>query len=222
MSVLGAACALGVPDCLNEAAERFSTWIGNPIDENRPAPDLREVVYYYGVQQTANESTWEQLLELYKSESDASEKVKLMYGLSAVQDGQLLYRLIELANDESIVRSQDYMTYAQYIAANPVGTQIYWEYYREQWPQLVARFGLNSRQFGKLIVSITGQFASQVKLEEVQQFYSKYPEAGAGAASRQEAIETIKYNINWQQQNIPVIANWLDGTPSPLTVKNPL
>lgn len=218
VSVLSAACSLGVPDCLNEAAERFTTWISNPTDENRPAPDLREVVYFYGMQQTGSESNWEQLLELYKSESDASEKVKLMYGLSAVQDGQLLYRLIELASDESIVRSQDYMTYAQYIAANPVGTEIFWEYYREQWPQLVARFGLNSRQFGKLIVSITNQFASQVKLEEVQQFYIKYPEAGAGAASRQEAIETIKYNINWKEENSADIANWLDGTPSPLTV----
>lgn len=218
VSVLSLACSLGVSDCLNEAAERFTKWISNPTDENRPAPDLREVVYFYGMQQTGSESNWEQLLELYKSESDASEKVKLMYGLSAVQDGQLLYRLIELASDESIVRSQDYMTYAQYIASNPVGTQIFWEYYREQWPQLVARFGLNSRQFGKLIVSITSQFASQVKLEEVQQFYIKYPEAGAGAASRQEAIETIKYNINWQQENSADIANWLDGTPSPLTV----
>ncbi|KAH8409851.1 hypothetical protein KR222_009893, partial [Zaprionus bogoriensis] len=212
VSILTAACALGLPDCLTQAADRFNTWIQNPTDANRPAPDLREVVYFYGIQQTGTESIWEQMLEHFKSETDASEKLKLMYGLTGVLDGQLLYRFVELASNESIVRSQDYMTFAQYIVANPVGEPIFWEYYREHWLQLVDRFGLNSRQFGKLIVSITSRFASQVKLEEVQNFFNKYPEAGTGTASRQEAIETIKYNINWLQENSADIASWLNGT----------
>lgn len=169
------------------------------------------MVYYYGMQQTSSESNWEQLLELFKAESDASEKSKLMYGLSGVQDAQLLYRFLELATNESIVRSQDYFTCLQYIAANPVGEPVVWEYYREQWPQLVARFGLNDRSLGRLITSITARFASQIKLEEVQHFFTKYPESGAGASSRVQAIETIKYNINWLQENSADIGSWLQG-----------
>ncbi|KAM8706831.1 hypothetical protein ACLKA7_011000 [Drosophila subpalustris] len=222
VSVLTAACALGLPDCLDQAAQRFSTWLQNPTAANRPAPDLREIVYFYGMQQTSSESNWEKLLALFQSETDASEKSKMMYGLSAVQDAQLLYRLLELASDESVVRSQDYFTCVQNIAANPVGEPIVWEYYREQWPQLVERFGLGDRVLGRLIASITSRFASQVKLEEVQHFYNKYPESGAGASPRQQAIETIKYNINWLQENSADIGSWLDGTASPLTVKNPL
>ncbi|KAH8312022.1 hypothetical protein KR044_009052 [Drosophila immigrans] len=221
VSVLTAACSLGLPDCLSQAAQRFSTWVQNPTAANRPAPDLREVVYYYGMQETNSESNWEKLLEIFKAEADANEKLKLMQGLAGVQDAQLLYRLLELASDESIVRSQDYVTCLQNIAANPVGEPIVWEYYREQWPQLVERFGLNDRYMGRMIAVITERFASQVKLEEVQQFYSKYPESGAGASPRLQAIETIKYNINWLQENGADIANWLDGTASPLTVKNP-
>ncbi|KAH8409848.1 hypothetical protein KR222_009894, partial [Zaprionus bogoriensis] len=209
VSILTAACALGLPDCLTEAADRFNTWIQNPTDANRPAPDLREVVYFYGMQQTGSESTWEKLLELFKNETDASEKLKLMNGLSAVLDAQLLYRFLELASDESVVRSQDYFTCVQYISANPVGQPIVWEFYREQWLQLVARFGLNNRSLGTLIASITSRFATQIKLEEVQQFFAKYPESGAGASARQQAIETIKYNINWLQENSADIANWL-------------
>ncbi|KAH8358639.1 hypothetical protein KR093_001496, partial [Drosophila rubida] len=211
VSVLTAACALGLPDCLNQAAQRFSTWLQNPTAANRPAPDLREVVYYYGMQQTSSETNWEKLLEIFKAETDASEKLKLMYGLSGVQDAQLLYRFLDLATDESIIRRQDYFTCVTNIAANPVGEPIVWEYYREQWPKLVERFGLNDRTLGRLIASITARFASQVKLEEVQQFFNKYPESGAGASPRLQAIETIKYNINWLQENSDEITSWLNG-----------
>ncbi|BFF90743.1 glutamyl aminopeptidase [Drosophila madeirensis] len=217
VSLLSAACSLGLPDCLSQAAQRFNAWLQNPTAANRPAPDLREIVYYYGMQQSTSEANWQKLFELFLAETDASEKLKLMYGLAGVQDAQLLFSFLELAGDESIVRSQDYFTLVQNIAGNPVGEPVVWDYYREQWPQLSARFGLTNRNFGRLIAQITKNFASQVKLEEVQQFFAKYPESGAGANSRLEAAETIKYNIEWLKRNTNDISDWLDGTSVPLT-----
>ncbi|KAH8382119.1 hypothetical protein KR009_002030 [Drosophila setifemur] len=221
VSILSAACALGLPDCLEQAAERFNSFLANP-SVNRPSPDLRETVYYYGMQQSSSQSNWEQLFGLFVEETDASEKLKLMNGLAGVQDAQLLFNLLKQAENEAIVRSQDYFTCVQYIASNPVGEPVVWEYYREQWPQLSARFGLNNRNFGRLIAQITANFASAIKLEEVQAFYAKYPESGAGANSRLEAVETIKYNSEWVARNLDDIIGWLSGTASPLTKKNQL
>ncbi|KAH8399409.1 hypothetical protein KR215_009735, partial [Drosophila sulfurigaster] len=209
VSVLTTACSLGLPDCLSQAAQRFTTWLNNPTAANRPAPDLREVVYYYGMQQSSSESSWEKLLEIFKAETDASEKSKLMYGLSGVQNPQLLHRFLVLATNESIIRRHDYFDCLQAVAANPVGGPIAWNYYRNKWPQLVKRFGLHDRRMGTVIAKITDRFSTNVKLEEVQQFFKKYPEAGAGARSRQEAIETIKYNIKWLQENYAPIKNWV-------------
>ncbi|EDW42337.1 glutamyl aminopeptidase [Drosophila sechellia] len=221
VSILTAACALGVPDCLQQASERFNTFLQTPT--SRPSPDLREIVYYYGMQQSTSQSSWDQLFQLFVAETDASEKLKLMYGLSGVRNSQYLFDfLVQASRDESIVRSQDYFTCVQYIAANPVGEPVVWEFYREQWPQLTNRFGLNNRNFGRLIAQITANFASSVKLEEVQHFFSKYPESGAGANSRLEAVETIKYNIEWLSRNEADISNWLSGTASPLTKENQL
>ncbi|XP_033165698.1 glutamyl aminopeptidase [Drosophila mauritiana] len=221
VSILTAACALGVPDCLQQASERFNTFLQTPT--SRPSPDLREIVYYYGMQQSTSQSSWDQLFQLFVAETDASEKLKLMYGLSGVRNSQYLFDfLVQASRDESIVRSQDYFTCVQYIAANPVGEPVVWEFYREQWPQLTTRFGLNNRNFGRLIAQITANFASSVKLEEVQHFFSKYPESGAGANSRLEAVETIKYNIEWLSRNEADISSWLSGTASPLTKKNQL
>ncbi|XP_039964988.1 uncharacterized protein LOC120777590 [Bactrocera tryoni] len=207
VTILAAACSLGLDDCLNEASTRFNAWLANP--DTRPHPDIRETIYYYGAF-AANESAWQTMWDLFVSEADASEKSKLMYGLSAVQVPWILGNYINLAWDENNVRGQDYFTCIQYIAANPVGEPIVWDYVREHWPDLVDRFGLNERYLGSMIPSITARFDSQTKLEEMQQFFAKYPEAGAGAAARVRAQETVKNNIAWLANNKANIAAWLE------------
>ncbi|KAH8247669.1 hypothetical protein KR038_007750 [Drosophila bunnanda] len=218
VSILSAACALGLPDCLEQASTRFNAFLQNPTTA-RPSPDLREIVYHYGIQESSSQSTWQQLYALFLDETDASERLKMMYGLAGSRDVQQLFNFLDLAYDENVVRSQDYFTLMQNIAANPVGEPVVWEYYREHWPKLAARFTLTNRNFGRLISQITQNFAGTVKLEEVQQFYAKYPEAGAGANSRLEAIETIKYNIEWLARNRDDITDWLSGTAAPLLTK---
>ncbi|XP_017474764.1 PREDICTED: glutamyl aminopeptidase-like [Rhagoletis zephyria] len=206
VTILSAACSLGVEECLTEAATRFNAWLGTP--DVRPHPDIRQTVYYYGAY-AANEQSWNKMWELFVNESDASEKSKLMYGLSAVQVPWILSNYINLAWDENNVRSQDYFTCLQYIAANPVGEPIVWDYVREHWPDLVNRFGLNERYLGNMIPSITSRFDKQTKLEEMEQFFAKYPEAGAGAAARVRALETVKNNIAWLANNKENVGAWL-------------
>lgn len=122
---------------------------------------------------------------------------------------QFLFRFIDLAENEDYVRRQDYFTCLQNIADNPVGESIVWEFVREHWQDLVDRFTLNERYMGRMIPAITARFATVTKLEEMESFFAKYPEAGAGTASRQQALEAVKYNINWMKTNLEEITNWL-------------
>lgn len=121
----------------------------------------------------------------------------------------LFYRFIDLAETEDYIRSQDWYTCIQNIAANPVGESIVWEYVRENWPKLIERFGLNDRYLGRMIPTITGGFSSETKFEEMEEFFKKYPEGGAGTASRKRALEIVKYNINWLKTNLDEVSNWL-------------
>nr|XP_023019115.1 glutamyl aminopeptidase-like isoform X2 [Leptinotarsa decemlineata] len=205
IEVLGLACAVDQENCLTEAQNQFNNWIQSkePLSQ-----DLRSLVYHYGMK-NANESVWESLLEIYKSESDASEKVKLVYGLASVENVTLLNRLIELAKDESIVRGQDFFTVLQYISANPQGTELVWTWVRENWEYLVGRFTLNDRYLGSLIPAITGRFASEEKIIEMKAFFEKYPNAGAGKASRAKALETVQNNIRWLSRYRTVVENWV-------------
>lgn len=73
---------------------------------------------------------WYKLWDKFVAESDANEKLKLLSGLASVKDTVLLKRLLVLAEDETYIRSQDYFTCVKYIAANPIGEPIVWDYVR--------------------------------------------------------------------------------------------
>lgn len=90
MTVLSAACSLGLPACLAEASVEFNKFLSDP--SVRPHPDIRETVYYYGMLDSGNEDSWNKMWNLFVTEEDASEKSKLMYGLAAVQEPWILSR----------------------------------------------------------------------------------------------------------------------------------
>ncbi|XP_028894176.1 glutamyl aminopeptidase isoform X3 [Zeugodacus cucurbitae] len=207
VSILSLAGRFEYKPMLSEAATRFTAWLSSP--SVRPDPDIRSAVYYYGMQSVGNEESWNQVWELFINEQDAQEKVKLMEALAAVNSPWILQRYINLAWNESYVRGQDYFTCLTYISRNRIGQSLVWDYVRENWPRLVERFGINERYLGRLIPSITANFVTQTKLEEMEAFFAKYPEAGAGTAARKQALETVKFNIKWLQQNKAKIAQWL-------------
>uniref|UniRef100_A0A1A9WMJ2 ERAP1-like C-terminal domain-containing protein n=1 Tax=Glossina brevipalpis TaxID=37001 RepID=A0A1A9WMJ2_9MUSC len=151
VTIVSSACSLGLPECLKEASKRFKKWIKNP--DQLPHPDIRNTVYYYGMMDTSSEDYWQQMWQLFVAEKDASQKSNLMYGLAAIQNPSVLYRYVELAWNEEYVRGQDYFNCLQYIASNPIGESIVWDYVREHWPDIVKRFGLNERTLGNMIPS---------------------------------------------------------------------
>ena len=179
---------------------------------DRPHPDLRSLVYYYGMKSVGTEKEWEIMWQLFVDEQDAVEKVKLMNGLAAVKESWILQKYIDLASDTeaNYIRSQDYLTCLTYISQNPNGQSLVWEYVRENWPKLVDMYGIGERNLGRLIPSITTRFTTKTRLEEIQAFFAKYPEAGAGALSRKQALETVSNNIKWLEHNKSSIKSWLD------------
>lgn len=207
MAILSLACSLGVQDCVKEATTRFDDFLNK---NEKPHPDLRDVVYYYGMVHSGNEEVWDQMWSIFTQEQDANEKAKLMEGLSAIQEPWILKRFVNLAWNPDNIREQDYFTCIQGIAANPVGEPIVWEYVRENWEKMVDRFTIDNRYLGRMIPSIVGNFDSETKLDEVLAFFEKYPEAGAGAASREQAVAYIKGNIQWLESNLNDIHNWLE------------
>ena len=103
-------------------------------------PDLREIVYSYGMKSVGDQELWRWMLEKYMTESNAQEKLKLLRGLTAISEPWILSYLLQLAKDDTIIRSQDYFTLLIYLSWNRVGVPVVWDFVRTEWPYLVDRF----------------------------------------------------------------------------------
>ncbi|KZC09844.1 Glutamyl aminopeptidase [Dufourea novaeangliae] len=207
-SVLGLACSVGHRECLDDAGTMFDSWIADYKDV-RPHPDIRALTYYWGMYDRGDETKWNVLFDRFIAETDSTEKLKLMRGLAGIRDSSILNKFIATATDQNYVRSQDFFGCLSAISGNPVGTPLVWDWVRSNWDFLVNRYTLNDRNLGALIPTITKTFATDTKLNEIKEFFARYPDAGAGAMNRAKALETVSNNIKWLAKNKEKLASWL-------------
>ncbi|XP_072112058.1 glutamyl aminopeptidase [Mobula birostris] len=204
--VLDLACYAGDTEALSNASKLFREWLsGKSI-----APNLRLLVYHYGMKQ-ANESSWEFMFKKYQETTLAQEKDKLLYGLASIENIQLLDRFLSYIKNESFIKSQDVFTVLNYISYNKYGKTMAWDWTRLNWEYLVQRYTINDRNLGRLVLRITRSFNTELSLWQMKDFFAKYPEAGAGKTPREQALETVQTNIDWLKRNRNDILQWLQS-----------
>lgn len=208
-SVLGFACKMGDGEALGKASQLFEAWLNG--SESVPV-NLRLLVYRYGMQNSGNEAAWNYTLEQYQKTSLAQEKEKLLYGLASVKDVTLLARYLEMLKDPNIIKTQDVFTVIRYISYNSYGKSMAWNWIQLNWDYLVNRFTINDRYLGR-IVTIAEPFNTELQLWQMQSFFAKYPNAGAGAKPREQVLETVKNNIEWLKLNRKSISEWFTSIP---------
>ncbi|KAK3089030.1 hypothetical protein FSP39_000261 [Pinctada imbricata] len=208
-NMISLACGMADKDCLDNATRKFRNWLDNGISVS---PNIRSLVYRYGMQSGGSAKDWDKLWNKYQTETVPQEQIKLLYGMAHTRIVWLLVRFLEYTKNESLVRSQDFFTVVQYIAQNPAGKSLTWDWVRSNYDYLVQRFTTFSRSFGRLVPNIISDFNTAFQLQEVEEFFKTYPDAGAGANARGMALEGIKRNIKWKQDSETQIVDWLCNT----------
>lgn len=207
-SVLGFACKMKDPTALGQASAEFQKWLSDPT-YSIPV-NLRLLAYRYGMQSSGDESSWNQVLEKYQKTTLAQEKEKLLYGLASVNNVTLLSRFLELVKDPNVIKSQDVFTVIRYVSYNPYGKVMAWNWLQLNWDYLIDRYTITDRTFGR-IVTIAEPFNTELQLWQMESFFAKYPEAGAGEMPRKQVLETVKNNIEWLKLNKDSIKTWFEN-----------
>lgn len=208
-TVLSIACQMKDEQALNESSRIFDQWINGNLSS--VAVNLRLLVYQYGMKKSGSEAKWNTMFQRYKETSLAQEKDKLLYGLASVEDVRLLYKLLEATKDESIVRSQDLFTVVRYVSYNPLGQSMAWDWTTLNWDYLVNRYTIDDRNLGRLLSRITTTYNTELQLWKMEHFFGLTPHAGAGEMPRQQALETVRNNIEWIKKNENEIRVWLES-----------
>ncbi|XP_077395201.1 glutamyl aminopeptidase [Festucalex cinctus] len=211
-TVLGIACQMGDQATLDEASHLFDQWIDGSLSD--VAVNLRLLVYRYGMKNSGTEAKWNIMFERYQKTFLAQEKDKLLYGLASMQDVTLLWRLLEASKDTNVVRSQDLFTLVRYVSYNPLGQSMAWDWTTLNWEYLVDRYTINDRSLGRLLNRLSISFNTELQLWKMEHFFSLTPNAGAGEMPRQQALETVRNNIQWVRRNEDEIRLWLESNVS--------
>ncbi|XP_048453600.1 glutamyl aminopeptidase [Rhincodon typus] len=205
--VLMLACRTGDEEALANASKLFNTWLAG----GHIPPNLRMIVYRYGMQKSGNLTSWEIMFKKYQETTLAQEKDKLLYGLASVEDVWLLDRFLKYIKNESLIKSQDVFTVLRYISYNKYGKTMAWDWTRLNWEYLVGRYTITDRNLGRLVSRITSSFNTELSLWQMKDFFAKYPNAGAGETPRKQALETVQTNIDWLKNNKAEIEQWLQS-----------
>nr|CAD7440857.1 unnamed protein product [Timema bartmani] len=199
--VLKLACEFGHSKCLKEVSRRFFVWISSP--EKRLHPDIRDIIYQFGMYAMGDETAWDKMWNLFLKEEDAQEKRKLMIGLASAPQPWLINRYIQYAKNESNVRSEDFYWVLFDVSNNPIGRPIAWDFLRSEWKYINDRYSINDNMLNRMINWVCRTFASEFKLREIETFFSICSEAGL----KEDAQEKRKLMIGLASASQPWLIN---------------
>ncbi len=200
-TVLGQSGSYNDPETLAQATDLFQGYLS---DADAVPPDLRGVVFSLAAQ-AGDRSTFDQLWELEGRATLQEEKIRLLLAMSRFQDTGLLNETLERALSPR-VRSQDTITVVAGVAANPVGREPAWEFVKGNWAEFDRRYGGGG--FGLMrLVSIVNSFTTAERMADVENFFAENPAPAAERTIRQ-ALERMRLNIRWLEQNRPALNAW--------------
>uniref|UniRef100_A0A8C2H5V9 Aminopeptidase n=1 Tax=Cyprinus carpio TaxID=7962 RepID=A0A8C2H5V9_CYPCA len=202
------ACSTGVDECQNLTTSWYRQWM-DQTNHNPIHPNLRSTVYCSAIA-SGGADEWDFGWLMFKN-AIGIEADKLMSALACAKDTKLLERYLGYTLDASMIRKQDASSVIVYIASNPDGQTLAWDFVRRNWVYMFTEYGVGSFNFASLISGITKTFSTESELEQLLQFKSDNSEIGfgSGTAALEQAIEKTKANIKWVAENQREITDWL-------------
>lgn len=120
------ACAYGLDQCLLEAQVEYKKW---RTQGSALAPDVRSTVLRYAMEQTSDTADWHYLWAEYTKAWQTTIKLDYLQGLAQTSNKELLRLLFERANDQTLVRRQDYLSLYSYAVRTQAGFDVAWDYF---------------------------------------------------------------------------------------------
>lgn len=207
VNAISMACSSGVEGCKELTTGWFKDWMNNP-NINKINPNLKSTVYCSAIAEGGVEE-WDFAWSMYKNATIASEADKLMYALSCTRQPWLLNRYLEYCLDPAKIRKQDATFTIVYIAGNPIGQPLAWDFVRANWNHIFNDYGGGSFSFGRLIDGVTRRFSTEFEYNQLMQFKKDNEgQFGSAAASLEQALERTQANMKWVAMNKKEVLAW--------------
>ncbi|KAF7268819.1 hypothetical protein GWI33_018165 [Rhynchophorus ferrugineus] len=202
-------CKYEVDNCVTEAIKLFREF-QHASDGANPIPkDLRGVVYCTALEHGAEEE-WNFLWEKYQSSNVATEKSTLLSVLGCTKEIWLLSRYLKWSLDDTKVRRQDSSSVFNSVASNDVGFFIAKTFLYENVDKIFKHLSPNKRRISNYLSSISSKMTQEKELHELDYFIDSHKENFSEVKQGvEQALETVKINVQWQQRHAEEIGSIL-------------
>eukprot|EP01083_Nonionella_stella_P013142 37030_1 len=200
--IIGALGACSHQPTVDGAKERFAEM----MDGHDIAPDIREKILPIVVR-NGGIVEWQQVKKIFETTTDASYKIRALCALGASKDKTLLKKTLDYSMSDS-VRRQDAPYAISGVGRNTVGTQVAWDWLKENFETLKTAFPGSG-----LLQSIIGfprYFCSETKAYEIERFFRRHPVVGCERTVGQ-TVESIRLNAQWLDRDGKAIEQWLQN-----------
>ncbi|XP_018553001.1 aminopeptidase Ey [Lates calcarifer] len=216
VNAISLACSTGVKGCRDLTTGWFREWMKNSTN-NKISPNLKSTVYCSAIAAGGVEE-WDFAWSMYKNATIASEAEKLMHALSCTKQPWLLNRYLQYCLDPEKIRKQDATITIIYIASNPIGQPLAWDFIRANWNHIFNDYGGGSFSFGGIINGVTKRFSTEFDYKQLLQFKEDNAgQLGSATTALEQALERTKANMNWVAMNKKQVLEWFTSeTSSPV------
>uniref|UniRef100_A0A8C1QQ58 Leucyl/cystinyl aminopeptidase n=1 Tax=Cyprinus carpio TaxID=7962 RepID=A0A8C1QQ58_CYPCA len=204
-ALLEMACSLNIRNCTTQAKHLFDQWFTSNKTSQIPS-DLMRTVFKVAAQ---TDEGWGKLLDMYKHSINDPEKHKTLEALASTQDVWKIIWILQKSLDGSEIQTQEFPLVINTICKSFAGYLYAWDFVKENWDKITQKFSVGSFAIQSIIMSATSQFSTKTHLVEAQNFFSSLGMKGSQMRIVQEAIETIKLNMRWMENNLNTLQSWL-------------
>ncbi|XP_040897435.1 aminopeptidase Ey-like [Toxotes jaculatrix] len=213
VNAISLACSTGVEGCEDLTSSWFKEWMQNPAN-NKISANLKSTVYCSAIA-AGGVKEWNFAWSMYKNATIASEADKLMYALSCTKQPWLLNRYLEYCLDPKEIRKQDATSTIAYIASNPIGQPLAWDFIRSNWNHIFNDYGGGSFSFGRLIDGVTKRFSTDFEYKQLLRFKEDNEgQFGSATGALEQALERTKANMDWVAMNKKQVLEWFTSEAS--------
>ncbi|KAJ1342121.1 hypothetical protein BSLG_003300 [Batrachochytrium salamandrivorans] len=211
------------PFFIEELTKRFHKFIAG--DETALHSNLRTTAYRTVSKNTEDESTFEALLNMYKTTTAVEARLMALASLGSSPNMNVVQRVLnEVVLDKELVRLQDIAYPMQSLRGSPALKEvlpIMWNFLKSNWPVLYERLKPTLGLLGASVTICVGgqigmEFADEVEawsrgdeLTTAEEKATRVEQLKAAKRPLDQSLERIRSSTKWLERDRAAIAEWL-------------
>ncbi|CAF3728050.1 unnamed protein product [Rotaria socialis] len=202
--IIQLACRTRLNECIDKATTVWDEGypdLANGLATHSIVAHARDVVYQTNFQNSYNDSEWITIEASFYMTVDVQERFRLLKGLLQSRQPWHLYQFLYEDADYNSDLNVDLLEVLILLAKNPVGRELAWYYYRNNWSKLQETYERTNQRLGQLLIEITATFEDEFHSIELNGFLALTPGVDANVDARFWALERTNMNFWWIVDN---------------------